>query len=150
MKVLEAAMKATQMPQLCGQGRTTMKVEFPMVSGFEGNAIKLSIEMELTGCSSNAHQGESSGASRDANENSLTGKEAYVNPAEIAWNQMRKEWVGDRSKKIQRPPEASTICLTEDMLFYGEPFHQPIPLPAVVDYFVKIWEDEGLFEIANR
>ncbi|GAU20327.1 hypothetical protein TSUD_338080 [Trifolium subterraneum] len=122
------------------------------VSDFEGNAIRLSREMELIGCSSNAHQGDSSEGSRDANENSLTGKEAYVNPAEVAWNQMRKEWVGDQSKKIQRPPEASTICLTtssEDMLLYGEPFRSPIPLPAVVNYFVKVWEDEGLFEIAN-
>jgi hypothetical protein len=35
--------------------------------------------MEPSSCSSNAHQGDSSGGSRDAGENSLTGKEAYVN-----------------------------------------------------------------------
>ncbi|CAJ2677945.1 unnamed protein product [Trifolium pratense] len=29
MKVLEAAMKATQMPQLGGWGRTAMKAEYP-------------------------------------------------------------------------------------------------------------------------
>ncbi|KAK2418233.1 hypothetical protein QL285_040449 [Trifolium repens] len=109
--------------------------------------------MELSGCNSNAHQGDSSGGSRDANENSLTGKEAYVNHAEIAWNKMRTEWVGDRSKNIQKPSEASTICLTassDHMLFSGEPFHPPIPLPVMVDYLVKMWDDEGLFEIANR
>lgn len=28
---------------------------------------------------------------------------------EIAWNQIRKEWVGDQSTKLQRPPKDSTI-----------------------------------------
>jgi len=29
--------------------------------------------------------------------------------AEIAWNQKRKEWVGDQSKKAQKPSKVSTI-----------------------------------------
>jgi hypothetical protein len=32
MKVLEAAMKATQMPQLGGWGWTTIKAEFPTIT----------------------------------------------------------------------------------------------------------------------
>ncbi|WJX84664.1 hypothetical protein P8452_67214 [Trifolium repens] len=138
-------MKATQMPQL-----EALSLGNDLCCGL--GIILFSRSMEGKTCSSNAHQGDSSGGSRDAGENSLTGKEAYVNHAEIAWNQMRNEWVGDRSKKIQRPPEASTICLTassDHMLFSGEPFHPPIPLPVMVDYLVKMWDDEGLFEIAN-
>jgi len=34
---------------------------------------------------------------------------SYYHAAEIAWNQKRKEWVGDQSKKAQRPPKVSTI-----------------------------------------
>lgn len=29
--------------------------------------------------------------------------------AEIAWNKMRKEWIGDQSKKLERPSKDSTI-----------------------------------------
>lgn len=29
--------------------------------------------------------------------------------AEIAWHQMRKEWVGNRSKKLERPPRDSIM-----------------------------------------
>jgi len=29
--------------------------------------------------------------------------------AEIAWHQMRKEWVGNRSKKLERPPKDSIV-----------------------------------------
>lgn len=109
--------------------------------------------MDLIGCSSNVHQNDSSEGSHDARKNNSTGKEAFVNHAEIAWNQKRKEWVGDQSKTAERPPKVSTICLTgnsDDMLFSNEPFRPPIPLAEMVDYFVKIWKHEGLFEIANR
>ncbi|CAK8543911.1 unnamed protein product [Lathyrus sativus] len=109
--------------------------------------------MELIGSSSNAQQNDSSRGSHDASKSNLTEKEDFVNPAEIAWNKMRKEWIGDQSKKLQRPSKDSAICLTacsDDMLFSREPFCPPIPLPAMVGYFVKIWEEQGLFEIANR
>ncbi|XP_058740314.1 uncharacterized protein LOC131612561 [Vicia villosa] len=109
--------------------------------------------MEEIGCSSNAHQNDSSRGLHDASKSNLTEKEDFVNHAEIAWNKMRKEWVGDQSKKLHRPSKDSTICLTassDDMLFSREPFHPPIPLPAMVGYFVKIWEEQGLVEKANR
>ncbi|XP_004494069.1 uncharacterized protein [Cicer arietinum] len=109
--------------------------------------------MELIGCSSSAHQSDSSGGSHDVSKNNLTGKEAFVNHGEIAWNQIRKEWVGDQSTKLQRPPKDSTICLTEssdDILFSKEPFRPPIPLATIVSYLLKNWHEEGLYEIGNR
>ncbi|KAL5060055.1 hypothetical protein RYX36_031659 [Vicia faba] len=125
--------------------------------------------MEKIGCSSNAHQNDSSRGLHGTSKSNLPEKEDFVNhvlgllecsqlysrshAAEIAWNKMRKEWVGDQSKKSQRPSKDSTICLTassDDMLFSREHFRPPIPLPAMVGYFVKIWEEQGLSEIANR
>ncbi|CAI8614640.1 unnamed protein product [Vicia faba] len=109
--------------------------------------------MEKIGCSSNAHQNDSSRGLHGTSKSNLPEKEDFVNHAEIAWNKMRKEWVGDQSKKSQRPSKDSTICLTassDDMLFSREHFRPPIPLPAMVGYFVKIWEEQGLSEIANR
>ncbi|AES81911.2 DUF4050 family protein [Medicago truncatula] len=104
--------------------------------------------MDLIGCSSNAHQNDSSKGSNDARKNNLTGKEAFVNHAEIAWNQKRKEWVGDQSNKAQRPPRVSTICLTgnpNDMLFSNESFRPPIPLAR--RHHKDIAESERLFNM---
>ncbi|CAJ1968542.1 unnamed protein product [Sphenostylis stenocarpa] len=91
--------------------------------------------MELNGSSSNVHQKCSSEGSRDASKKP-TEKEVFINhgiqvSSEIAWHQMRKEWVGNRSKKFERPPKDSIVSLTtsyEDLLLSTEPFQQPISL----------------------
>ncbi|XP_024625995.1 uncharacterized protein [Medicago truncatula] len=72
----------------------------------------------------------------------------YTTTAEIAWNQKRKEWVGDQSNKAQRPPRVSTICLTgnpNDMLFSNESFRPPIPLAR--RHHKDIAESERLFNM---
>jgi len=40
--------------------------------------------------------------------------------AEIAWHQMRKEWVGNRSTKLERPPKESIVRYmhTSDFICY--------------------------------
>ncbi|RDX89043.1 hypothetical protein CR513_29278, partial [Mucuna pruriens] len=65
--------------------------------------------MELNGSSSNAHQNRALEGSRDARKEKSIEKEVFVNHAEIAWQQMRKEWVGNRSKKLERPPKDSIV-----------------------------------------
>ncbi|TKY62119.1 hypothetical protein E2542_SST11975 [Spatholobus suberectus] len=107
--------------------------------------------MELIGSSSNAdhHQNHSPGGSRNAGNENLSNKEVYVNHAELAWYQMRTEWVGDQSKKLQRPPKSSTISQPktyEDVLLSKEPFQQPIPLSEMVSFLVEIWLEEGLYD----
>ncbi|URE01153.1 hypothetical protein MUK42_02083 [Musa troglodytarum] len=56
---------------------------------------------------------------------------SFVNQGAIAWSEMRREWVGDRSKRPHRAPREPTIswCATyEDLLSTNRPFPQPIPL----------------------
>lgn len=107
--------------------------------------------MEPNGSSSNAHQNHSSEGSRHASKEKSTEneKEVFVNHAEIAWHQMRKEWVGNRSKKLERPSKDSIVSLTmsyEDLLLSTEPFQQPISLPDMVDFLVDFWHEEGLYD----
>ncbi|XP_061357159.1 uncharacterized protein LOC133301532 [Gastrolobium bilobum] len=105
--------------------------------------------MELNGSSSNAHQNHSSEGSRDASKEKSTEKEVFVNHAEIAWHQRRKEWVGNQSKKLERPPKDPIVSLAtsyEDLLLSTEPFQQPIPLAEMVDFLVDSWHEEGLYD----
>ncbi|KAG1359610.1 hypothetical protein COCNU_08G010560 [Cocos nucifera] len=74
---------------------------------------------------------------------------SFINQAAIAWNEMRREWVGDRSKHSHRRPGEPVIswCTTyEDLLSVGQPFPQPIPLSEMVDFLVDIWYEEGLYD----
>jgi len=74
---------------------------------------------------------------------------AFVNQAAIAWNDIRREWVGDRSKRTHRVPREPIIswCTTyDDLLSTGQRFTQPIPLSEMVDFLVDIWHEEGLYD----
>ncbi|XP_010935827.1 uncharacterized protein [Elaeis guineensis] len=74
---------------------------------------------------------------------------SFVNQAAIAWNEMRREWVGDRSKRSHRRSREPIIgwCTTyDDLLAVGQPFPQPIPLSEMVDFLVDIWDEEGLYD----
>lgn len=107
--------------------------------------------MKLSGSSSNAdhHQNHSSGSScNGAGKENLTENKVFVNHAELAWHQKRTEWVGDQSKKLQRPPKGSIISQTmtyKDLLLSREPFQQPIPLSEMVSFLDEIWDQEGLY-----
>ncbi|RZC91015.1 hypothetical protein C5167_028847 [Papaver somniferum] len=86
----------------------------------------------------------------------------FVNQAEKAWQEMRKDWAGNRSQKTQRVPKDPVLRNTEnncnilfscswsltydDLLLTHDPFPQRIPLPEMVDFLVDIWHEEGLFD----
>ncbi|XP_008799512.1 uncharacterized protein LOC103714135 isoform X2 [Phoenix dactylifera] len=60
-----------------------------------------------------------------------TNNGSFINQAAIAWNEMRRDWVGDRSNKSHRAPREPIIswCMTyDDLLSTNQPFPQPIPL----------------------
>ncbi|KAL9995625.1 hypothetical protein Hdeb2414_s0788g00947041 [Helianthus debilis subsp. tardiflorus] len=66
----------------------------------------------------------------------------------MAWHEMRRAWVGDRSQKSHtkfRQPILSWTTSFEDLLSTGEPFPEPIPLTDVVDLLVDIWAEEGFY-----
>ncbi|XP_038971278.1 uncharacterized protein LOC103698773 isoform X1 [Phoenix dactylifera] len=102
--------------------------------------------------SSPASVGEEKRFSEENGNNS-----SFINQASIAWNEMRREWVGDRSKHSHRRSREPVIsanlnfpsswCTTyEDLLSVGQPFPQPIPLSEMVDFLVDIWYEEGLYD----
>ncbi|PSS05068.1 Ubiquitin carboxyl-terminal hydrolase [Actinidia chinensis var. chinensis] len=73
----------------------------------------------------------------------------YVNHAAIAWEQNRREWIGDRSrrsKRILKDPIISWSTTYEDLLCTDEPFPESIPLPEMVDFLVDIWHADGLYD----
>ncbi|KAJ7972344.1 Zinc finger protein [Quillaja saponaria] len=101
------------------------------------------------GSSSKSHQNQPSDISKGANNEKPIVKDVFVNHAETAWHQMRREWVGNQSLKLQRPPREPIMSLTtkyEDMLLSTEPFQQTIPLAEMVDFLVDIWHEEGLYD----
>ncbi|XP_057471324.1 uncharacterized protein LOC130760139 isoform X2 [Actinidia eriantha] len=60
----------------------------------------------------------------------------FVNHAAIAWEQNRREWIGDRSrssKRIQKDPIISWSTTYEDLLCTDERFPESIPLPFAGD-----------------
>ncbi|KAK9078655.1 hypothetical protein SSX86_002712 [Deinandra increscens subsp. villosa] len=72
----------------------------------------------------------------------------FVNHAEMAWHEMRRAWVSDRSQKSHtkfRQPILSWTTSFEDLLASGEQFPDPIPLIDVVDLLVDIWVEEGFY-----
>ncbi|XP_026439874.1 uncharacterized protein LOC113338714 [Papaver somniferum] len=73
----------------------------------------------------------------------------FVNQAEKAWQEMRKDWAGNRSQKTQRVPKDPVLSWSltyDDLLLTHDPFPQRIPLPEMVDFLVDIWHEEGLFD----
>ncbi|XP_074585952.1 uncharacterized protein LOC141841669 isoform X2 [Curcuma longa] len=78
-----------------------------------------------------------------------TKNDSVVNQGTIAWNEMRRKWLGDNSKKCRRIPSEPSITwfsTYDDLLSTSRPFPQAIPLSEMVDFLVDIWQDEGLYE----
>uniref|UniRef100_A0A1J3I7E5 Gag1-like clamp domain-containing protein n=1 Tax=Noccaea caerulescens TaxID=107243 RepID=A0A1J3I7E5_NOCCA len=88
----------------------------------------------------------SSNPSNDIKEST---EKIFVNHAEIAWQEMRKKWVGDPSKRTSEMPMEPVIGFNatyEDLLLPNTPFPKPIPLAEMVDFLVDYWHGDGLFE----
>ncbi|KAI3748439.1 hypothetical protein L6452_11505 [Arctium lappa] len=72
----------------------------------------------------------------------------FINHAELAWHEMRRAWVGDRSQTSHskfRQPIMSWTTSFEDLLSSGEAFPEPIPLADLVDLLVDLWIEEGFY-----
>ncbi|KHN07079.1 hypothetical protein glysoja_023262 [Glycine soja] len=70
-------------------------------------------------------------------------------PGLLLWNQMRRQWVGNRrreNKKQVGEPIISWNATYESLMGTNKPFHRPIPLGEMVDFLVDIWEMEGLYD----
>ncbi|XP_051116020.1 uncharacterized protein LOC127241153 isoform X1 [Andrographis paniculata] len=89
-----------------------------------------------------------SNENRKLSENSAS-TSVFVNHAEIAWNEIRRKWVGNvshRPERTMKDPIISWSTTYEELLSNHEPFPERIPLPEMVDFLVDIWQDEGLFD----
>ncbi|KAF2536660.1 hypothetical protein F2Q70_00006789, partial [Brassica cretica] len=91
---------------------------------------------------------DSANVSSNDKETSL--EKNFVNHAEITWQEMRKNWVGDPSKRTSELPMEPVISFNatyEEMLLNNHtPFHKPIPLAEMVDFLVDYWHGDCLFD----
>ncbi|KAL8210558.1 hypothetical protein R6Q57_004995 [Mikania cordata] len=109
--------------------------------------------MDIDESNSLINNAQSSRGSKKLNEENKSMKRdvsnpLFVNHAELAWHEMRRSWVGDRSQKSHtkfRQPILSWTTSFEDLLASGEPFPDPIQLTDVVDLLVDIWVEEGFY-----
>ncbi|KAJ9695342.1 hypothetical protein PVL29_010699 [Vitis rotundifolia] len=110
--------------------------------------------MEINGGNPCSNEKLPSEGSKNVNEESNSiekevSDSVFINHAEIAWHQRRKEWVGDQSqkpKRVHKEPVMSWTTTYEDLLLSTDRFHQPIPLAEMVDFLVDIWHEEGLYD----
>ncbi|KAL1196629.1 hypothetical protein V5N11_021526 [Cardamine amara subsp. amara] len=89
---------------------------------------------------------DSANSSNDKEEST---ENIFVNHAEIAWQEMRKKWVGDPSKRTSEMPVEPVISFNatyEDLLLSNTTFHKPIPLAEMVDFLADYWQGDGLFD----
>ncbi|KAG7964363.1 hypothetical protein I3843_09G166300 [Carya illinoinensis] len=105
--------------------------------------------METSGSNSSSSANRLTRQSNNSSTEKTIEEDIFVNHAEIAWHERRKQWVGDHSRKSQRAPREQAMSLTatyEDLLLSSEPFQQPISLAEMVDFLVDIWNEEGLYD----
>ncbi|XP_019442484.1 PREDICTED: uncharacterized protein LOC109347231 isoform X2 [Lupinus angustifolius] len=102
-------------------------------------------KMEHTCSCSDAPQNHSSDSDDASN--------AKFTEAEIAWYNMRSEWVGDRSKRLQRQPRVPIergSDLYEEILLsacynYHDPYKQSIALAEILSFFGDFWGKDKLY-----
>lgn len=73
----------------------------------------------------------------------------FLNHGLLLWNQQRRNWVGNRRRLRPRQPRDPVISWAstyENLLGTSHPFVQPIPLPGMVNFLVRVWEQEGLYD----
>ncbi|XP_020096275.1 uncharacterized protein LOC109715589 isoform X1 [Ananas comosus] len=117
---------------------------FSSPEAMENNSITISHSFEAHISSGPTCANENIKISEENGNSSL-----FVNQAVVAWNEMRKEWIGDQSRKPRRAPREPIIswCTTyDDLLSTSQRFPQPIPLSEMVDFLVDIWQEEGLYD----
>ncbi|CAL9229002.1 unnamed protein product [Arabidopsis halleri] len=88
-------------------------------------------------------------STNSSNDKENSTETIFVNHAEIAWQEMRKKWVGDPSNRTSEIPAEPVIGFNatyEDLLTSNNPFPKPIPLAEMVDFLFDIWHGDGLFD----
>ncbi|MCO5565196.1 hypothetical protein L7F22_018869 [Adiantum nelumboides] len=73
----------------------------------------------------------------------------FVNHALVLWEEQRRQWVGnklERSREDAREPVLGAETTYEDLLTTSRPFPHPVPLKEMMQFLVKIWIQEGLYD----
>ncbi|KAG5557272.1 hypothetical protein RHGRI_007514 [Rhododendron griersonianum] len=105
----------------------------------------------MEGSTGNSLSSKKTSEDNDVNKSTadIATSSVFVNHAEIAWQQNRRQWIGDQSQKFKRMPKDPIISWSttyEDLLCNDEPFPEAIPLSEMVDFLVDIWQDDGLYD----
>ncbi|KAM7264360.1 hypothetical protein ACFE04_002043 [Oxalis oulophora] len=74
----------------------------------------------------------------------------FVNHGLLLWNESRAKWI-EASKSTNQPQQIRESQLSwnttyESLLTSTKPFPRPIPLSAMVEILVDVWEQEGLYD----
>ncbi|KAG5557619.1 hypothetical protein RHGRI_007765 [Rhododendron griersonianum] len=130
------------------------------------------ISVAMEGSTGNSLSSKKTSEDNDVNKSTadIATSSVFVSHAEIAWQQNRRQWIGDQSKKFKRMPKDPIISWSttyEDLLCNDEPFPEAIPLSLrisnththtlhpsfdlrnlqeMVDFLVDIWQDDGLYD----
>ncbi|GKU87262.1 hypothetical protein SLEP1_g1693 [Rubroshorea leprosula] len=73
----------------------------------------------------------------------------FVNQGLLLWNQTRQQWLASKRSEKQTELQESRISRNatyDNLLGNNSPFPRPIPLPAMVNFLVDVWEQEGLYD----
>lgn len=95
----------------------------------------------------NTLRGTHNQESKPPAENDPTGQ--FVNHALLLWEEQRRQWVGDvRERPNGEAREAVLRSETtyEDLLTTSRPFPRPVPLKEMMQFLVKFWIEEGLYD----
>ncbi|KAH7278411.1 hypothetical protein KP509_38G039900 [Ceratopteris richardii] len=73
----------------------------------------------------------------------------FVNHAFLLWEEQRRQWVGNKTKQSnERVVESLLSAETtyEDILTTNRPFSRPVPLKEMMQFLVRVWVQEGLYD----
>ncbi|KAK4257392.1 hypothetical protein QN277_006986 [Acacia crassicarpa] len=73
----------------------------------------------------------------------------FVNQGLLLWNESRIQWVGgSRSEKQNKQKKEPTLknSTYDSLLGTKQLLPRPVPLSEMVEFLVKIWEQEGMYD----
>lgn len=67
---------------------------------------------------------------------------SWVNEGYNAWVRQRNEWTKAQQQQKAAASRSRTAMVSTSMVLGDKPFPKPVPLEAVIECLVEIWEDE--------
>ncbi|KAG5557620.1 hypothetical protein RHGRI_007765 [Rhododendron griersonianum] len=106
------------------------------------------ISVAMEGSTGNSLSSKKTSEDNDVNKSTadIATSSVFVSHAEIAWQQNRRQWIGDQSKKFKRMPKDPIIRYIILAKYLIELLVDLRNLQEMVDFLVDIWQDDGLYD----